>query len=217
MLRFGTVMYQKFLYLLLVFFASKATSQVSLGLKGGASMILAHVDPIQLFDETQSPDYTIALKSPGLGWNGGAFLQIKAGNFFIQPEAIYSFHISKYELTNHPATSTPAQIKESIQQMDFLMLTGFTASVLRIGVGPVLHMDLKSQPGFSDVLDFSESIEKFRWGLQAGIGLDLWKVHIDVRYETNFDNLGSHFRYKGEQVDFGIKENRILASLGFSF
>lgn len=210
-------MYRNILYLFLLFSASNLTAQVSLGLKGGVSRIISQPKPLVLYSENQNPDYTISLQSPGIGWNGGAFLQIKAGHFFLQPEALYSFHVSKYDFTNHSSPGDPVLFKESTQQMDFILLTGFTASVLRIGIGPVLHMDLNSQPAFLDIRDLSESIEKFRWGLQTGIGLDLWKVHIGLRYEVNFDNLGSHFRYKGKQVDFGVKESTVFASLGFSF
>lgn len=210
-------MYRNILYLFLLFLASDLTAQVSLGLKGGASRIISQPKPLVLYNESQTPTVTISLKSPGIGWNVGAFLQVKAGHFFIQPEALYSFHISKYDLTLHPFVGDPVLVKESTQQMDFILLTGFTASVLRIGIGPVLHMDLNSQPGFTDIIDFSESIEKFRWGIQTGIGLDLWKVHLGLRYEINFDNLGSHFRYKGRQVDFGVKETTLFASIGFSF
>ena len=54
-------------------------------------------------------------------------------------------------------------------------------------------------------------------GWQAGIGLDIWKFSIDMRYEDNFTNFGEHIRFFGTTYAFSDRPSRLIGTVGFRF
>jgi hypothetical protein len=83
------------------------------------------------------------------------------------------------------------------------------------------HIFLDASGGFDDYNNDQDEYEALfddlTWGWQGGLGLDFWKLHIDLRYEGNFRQLGEEITFFGRTFDFDTADNRMIASLGFSF
>ncbi|HND75364.1 MAG TPA: hypothetical protein PKW10_13030, partial [Saprospiraceae bacterium] len=107
--------------------------------------------------------------------------------------------------------------KETLQDLDIPIMLGFKSGILRLNAGPVGHLYLDSSSDLFKVSGYSEQFDKIKWGWQAGLGLDIWKFTIDLRYEGNFSKFGDHIRFGGKSYSFSDRPQRLIASLGLAF
>jgi hypothetical protein len=199
----------------LLLFCFSLQAQVRPGIKFGVST--PHVDPKDfIVSDGQGVDlYHIFVEKARYGYHGGIFLQIQAGGFFIQPEALYNSTTVEYRIDEIP--SGEQIFTDSYRTIDFPIMLGLKSGPIRLGGGPVAHLHFEGNSGFGDYDGFDPLLDDLTWGWQAGVGLDFWKLHIDLRYEGNFTKLGDHITFFGREFDFATNNNRLLASLGFSF
>jgi hypothetical protein len=62
-----------------------------------------------------------------------------------------------------------------------------------------------------------EEFNNLTIGYQAGIGLDIWRLHFDVRYEGNFSRFGDSITVNGNSYQFSNNPERVIGTIGFSF
>jgi hypothetical protein len=201
-----------------LFAVTKAFSQVRPGIKFGVST--PDVSPKDILVTNQNGDdyYRIFVERARYGLHGGIFIQMQLGGFFFQPEFLYNSTRIDYRIDDLLDQVTPLDtFTDTYRSLDFPLIIGLKTGALRLGGGPVGHLNFKDEGGFSQYDGFNDAFEELTWGWQAGIGLDLWKLHVDVRYEGSFNQLGDHITFFGKQFDFATANNRLIASLGFSF
>jgi hypothetical protein len=204
---------QVLLFICLLCIADSTYAQIRPGIKFGVST--PHVDPGDIVaSDEQGHLYHIFVERARYGVHGGIFIQMQLGHFFVQPEALYNSTSVDYKITSLGIDSI---FRDSYRDIDFPVVLGLKTGPLRIGGGPVAHLQLARETGFSGYEGFEPLFEDLTWGWQAGVGLDFWKLHIDVRYEGNFSKLGDHISFFGERFDFDTNNNRLIGSIGFSF
>src|SRR5678815_3109617 len=195
----------------------QSSAQSSAGVKFGMST--PDIDPqsITVIDKGVNY-YHIEVAKANYGFHAGIFYQAQMGHFFILPEVLFNTSSVEYHLDS---LFTPGidniKIVETYRQLDMPLTMGFKAGVLRIGVGPVGHMFVSSEDGFKEYEGYVPDHDKFSWGWVGGIGLDFYKLHFDVRYESNTAQLGDHLTFFGKDFDFATDNNRFIASVGLSF
>lgn len=212
--------YRKFVPLLLMlicllFISNIAIAQVRPGIKFGLST--PDVDPSDIIvnDDQGNQLYRIFVENARYGVHAGIFIQMQFGGFFIQPELLYNSTSIDYGIDS---LSFERLKKETFRSLDFPLMIGLKTGAVRLGAGPVGHLFFEGNgSGFGSYPGFEPFFEDLTWGWQAGVGLDFWKLHIDVRYEGNFSKLGDNFIFFGRRFDFDTNNNRFIASLGFSF
>jgi len=59
------------------------------------------------------------------------------------------------------------------------------------------------------------SINSVNWYIQAGLGVDLWKFTLDLRYQGGLNQVISSVESGGKTWDFSSKNNVFQLSLGF--
>lgn len=194
------------------------SSQVRPGIKFGMSTPDVSPRDFIVTDGSGVLYYDVFVKDARYGVHAGAFIQMQMGSFFIQPEILFNSTSVDYRIDQlfNPDLA-PDEFRDTYRNIDFPLILGLKAGAFRLGAGPVGHIYLESEGGFSKYPDYSRYSEDLTWGWQAGVGLDLWKLHIDARYEGNFTNLGDHITFFGKTFDFATRNNRMIASLGFSF
>lgn len=203
--------------LILAFMPAQVEAQIRPGIKFGLST--PDVDPkaIIVTDEQGVDLYQIFVVDARYGVHAGAFVQMQLGGFFIQPEILYNSTSIDYRI-DEPA-NVDTLFRDTYRSIDFPVILGIKAGPVRLGGGPVGHINFEDEGGFSSYKNrgFNAFFEDLTWGWQAGIGLDVWKLHVDVRYEGNFSKLGDHITFFGKRYDFATNNNRLIGSLGFSF
>ena len=193
------------------------TAQLKIGIKAGISSSDIDASDLVITNRGDIDELGIAIDDANFGFNFGLFAQAKIANFFIQPELIFNSNSVDFRITDFTKPSSIGEIKnESYQYLDIPVLMGLKAGPLRIGAGPVAHYFLNSTSELFDFEGYDQKFEDLTWGWVAGAGLDLGKIHFDVRYEGNFGNFGGHMNFFGERLDFDTAPSRFSLQLGIS-
>ena len=146
--------------------------------------------------------------SSKLGYHVGLFARLGGNSIYLQPEVLY--------------TNTGGEIKEeqgsgsvsyeaTFNRLDVPIIVGLKlADFFRIQAGPVagfmMNTDLSNGAGSGSLPDYKESTI----GYQAGIGLDIRNMIIDLKYEGPFGNVAD--RIAGFETD--QRQNQLILSLG---
>jgi hypothetical protein len=121
----------------------------------------------------------------------GGFTRLALFTFYVQPEVLF---------TNSGATLSKHNkaVKLRLTKLDVPTMLGLSLfGVARAQLGPVFSRLLRTTEGDKDVKEYDSGITV---GWQGGLGLDLWKIVIDLKYEGNLRVIGNEIA--------GIRTNR---------
>lgn len=183
-----------------LFFASSVQAQVfKIGVKAGLS---AKISDGPIAGRNTTPDgqgnINEQLQSAGFGVHGGIFTRFTLGPILIQPEMTVS----------------------TLKDLDIPLLIGFEVSKFRFLVGPMARMQFDRNVDLTEVDNQEEYLSFFdstNFGFQAGAGVDIGKISIDVRYEGNLSKLGDGINLFGGQRGFDSGPSQLVASVGYRF
>jgi len=182
---------KKILLIAIMFVAyNTANAQISYGIKGGLNYNYASISGIE--------DLAVDNK---VGYNVGGFLRVKIPilGLYVQGEPTYTrLNAEITDRTGNLGTTTLGS-----NRFDLPVLAGFKLAIFRIYAGPVMSWNLGSSVDWNDyevVVNDAMSV-----GGQVGVGVELGRLMVDVRYEggishelslagidnSNFDNRGS--------------------------
>lgn len=189
------------------------SAQVKVGLRLGVATTSLNEENLKNLNELD-----VSLKDAKYGVNGGLVLQINLGNFMIQPEVLFNSSQVDYNISDVGNGIVDSLFKEKFQNLDIPVLLGYRlGGFLRLHAGPVGHVLINNSSELVDIPGYKEKFQSFTWGWQAGFGLDIGKLMIDLRYEGNFNNYGDHFEFFGDQYEFDQSPARFLVSIGYFF
>ncbi len=198
--------------------ALTAQSQVRFGLKLGASTTDLNVGELQLLGPNGNENLGIALEEARYGIHGGIMVQIRLGTFLIQPEVLFNSNSVDFEVTDldNPGTITEV-FTEKYQYLDIPLLLGTKFGPLRLMAGPEGHIFINSASDLLDFDNYDQNFDSLTFGWLAGVGLDIFNIAIDLRYEGNFSNFGDHITFNGQEYEFDDSPSRWLLSVGLFF
>jgi len=158
---------------------------------------------------------------PGVGisskntYNGGVYgrLKIKLIGIFVQPELVYNTRGYNFDIT---ANGKTYNIKQQAYYIDVPVLVGLKMfKFLRVYAGPNFQYLLKNEiTGIDDIVDFKKTdMKKANTGVQIGLGLDLSKFRVDLKYDFNPTDMGSPFSYQNQAQS--IKTSMVTIQLGY--
>ena len=173
----------------------------SFGIKAGATASSINTSD---FSQNASSDNL-------LGYQLGAFVRIKSGKLYLQPEVVY----------NHRSTQLVDiagidDISFDVGTIDVPVLIGFKildAKVfnLRAFVGPEASFATKKNYDSSGTINLDD-FNDLTWYMQAGVGIDLLFLTFDIRYEKGLSNFIDDYQNSGS-----LKNNVFVFSLGLKF
>ena len=119
-----------------------------------------------------------------IGYHAGLFYKIELAKIYVRPEIVYTRTTSTYDLNG---TNTDFDIAK----IDVPVLVGINLfGPLHIFAGPALQYQVENDlEGFT----INDAEKDFTVGLHAGIGVNLGRLGLDVRYERGFSNNESDF------------------------
>ena len=199
----------------LLFSASVTFGQFNFGIKVGynASKLHTGLDSIK--------------SSFNSGFHFGAFFRF-GKKVYIQPEAYYTFQGGIFQ---NNATNTLNNWKQNVTvgTLDIPVLIGFKLINLkvvnwRVMVGPMASFVVNSK--IKDVTLTgpikSSDINKTNWYLQAGTGIDVLFLTLDVRYQVGLNQMiktaqseNSSGAVTGKPYSLNATNNMWVVSLGF--
>ncbi|MEZ4980613.1 MAG: hypothetical protein R2769_03305 [Saprospiraceae bacterium] len=96
-------------------------------------------------------------------------------------------------------------------------MMGLKLGALRLVSGPVGHVYLDSKSDLLKFDEYSTTFETITYGYQTGIGLDIWNIALDVKYEGNFSDFDDHIRIDNEKINLSNAPSRWIFSIGVAF
>jgi len=183
-----------------------ATTQAqtfNLGLKAGVNLAKINAD--------------FASEENRLGYQIGAWARIGGAGFYVQPEAYIGSKGNKFiSFTNNSNTEVAAEGKVKFTTLDIPVLLGtkFGANNLnfRLMAGPVVSFILDDSSTFSSAYAQATDFNNYKnqaLGIQAGAGVDVGSISVDLRYEAGLSNISKSDKYKQTpnlfQLSLGFK------------
>ena len=159
-----------------------------------------------------------------LGFAGGVFFRF-GRTFYVQPEILLSQKGGKFNVYKDGVQNSDGKVDVRFSNLDVPVLFGVrVAKFFRINVGPMASLRMSSNgkigDSFDDVTGDNSSTtfkNRLAYGYQAGVGIDLGRLSLDVRYEGNFtDVVKINFDNATTASQFGKKSNAFQATLGFA-
>lgn len=124
-------------------------------------------------DVANAPDRNV-------GFHAGVFGKIKLGPIYVRPELVYTKTKSDYDGSSF-----------DMSKLDVPVLVGLKIiGPVHIFVGPAFQYILNSE---FDGIGIDEIENDFSVGAQFGVGVNLGKLGIDIRYERGFSDNEARF------------------------
>jgi len=159
-----------------------------------------------------------------LGFAGGVFFRF-GRNFYMQPEVLLSQKGGKFNVYKDGVQNSDGKVDVRFSNLDVPVLFGVRiAKFFRINAGPMASLRMSSNgkigDSFDDVTGNNSNTtfkNRLAYGYQAGVGVDLGRLSLDVRYEGNFtDVVKINFDNATTASQFGKKSNAFQATLGIA-
>jgi len=191
---------------------------MKLGFRLGVSSQDLTPDQLIIKDDNNNDNLGIKLDNANYGVHVGFFAQFKGPKFFVQPEVLYNASKVDYKLDDIGDIGIVKDlVTETYQSLDIPVNMGLRLGPLRFQGGPVAHVFIGSDSELNDIASYDPDFDKLTFGWQAGLGIDIWKFIIDLKYEGNFSQWGSHFNFFGRDYSFDQAPGRLVASVGIAF
>lgn len=196
------------------FFTFGLKAGVNLSQLRGDDLSLTGGSPVNFSDNTNR----------SLGLVAGGFFRVGRA-VYLQPEILLSQKAGRFAINRGGGTANANNVDIRFTNIDFPVLVGVKiADVFRINAGPILTFTTNDNGNLRETFnqyssdDFDKAFKKGNIGYQAGVGLDLGKFLIDVRYEGNLTNIFNvNVKDVNNSLQFGRKLNLFQATVGFKF
>jgi len=196
----------------------QAQAQVRFGLKAGLSTSDLNTGDLIINDQNTLESIRLGVKEANYGFQFGASFQIKTGLIFLQPEILLKSQNVDYRVTDFSEGPAFTQIvNETYNTLDIPVLLGIKLGPLRAGIGPVGKVHLNSTSGLTDFQGIKEDFKAVTFGYQAGVGLNLWKLTLDLRMERSLEKFGEQITVFGQNINFDQRQQQLSFSVGYLF
>ncbi len=200
---------------ILVFCVLGANAQISFGIRGGINS--SNIN-LRDFDGGQ---YRLEYARGGLGFHIGGMAQIKLLNVFIQPELLFTRTKSDISIATFNSVDVvwndPEWDEQRFNKIDIPVIVGVKLGPIKLQAGPVATMMLGSKSDLLDDYSIKQEFSGATIGYQAGVGLELANLLLDVKYEGNLSKLGDGIMIAGTPYNFDQRMNQWILSIGFLF
>jgi len=182
--------------------------------------------PVVGFNQTSlSTDVNAYKQSAQAGLQGGLFARLTLKKLIIQPEAFIGLKRGEIDFSYEPTGSTTIQKVDATQELklttlDVPVMVGYQLLdiplvKIRANAGPVASIVLNKDVTISKneladtqipTEDLIELKDQAAYSFQAGLGVDVWKLTLDARY-----NFGISYIDESKS----IRNNLFTINLGF--
>ncbi|WP_428656179.1 porin family protein [Runella sp.] len=151
------------------------------------------------------------------GYVAGGYVRI-GGKFYLQPEVILSAKGGSINILRDATDPSDDVIEINYTNIDVPLLLGYRLGPVRISAGPLASFNVRSGQSLNEAIKSytdtgtANAFKNAYYGYQAGAGLDIGKLSLDVRYEGSLSDVS--FVDLSNQVNFSQKANLWQITLG---
>lgn len=206
--------------IIIAFFLMSATlsqAQFEMGLKTGLSS--TELAQSSIFAKNNGQNIQLSVADAKYGFHFGLYTRVSFLGIYVEPAFLFNSSNVDYNLDEGFFDSGIISTirSETYNNLDIPLMIGCKLGFFRVQAGPVAHIFLNSASELTSIDGYSQKFKDASYGLQAGIGLDILKIRLDVNYEANLSKFGDHINIDGTDFDFDERPGRLVASLGIRF
>ncbi len=152
---------------------------------------------------------------------GGVFVRI-GKKFFVQPEVLFSAKGGSFDIVKTGLSTQKIDVK--FTTIDVPVLLGFKLGPLRLNAGPMASLTVSQNQELKDALNqytsqpIGDTFKQAVFGYQAGAGVTLLGINLDVRYEGNLSDLSQvGIQTPSNDARFTTKTTLWQITVGYGF
>lgn len=181
-----------------------------LGIRGGVSSY-----NVSYRDFTNLSNISIESNSE-LGMHLGFYTRVQLLGFYVQPELLYTrtgSSITTRNFNNNVNTTSDLMF----QRIDLPVLVGKRFfGIVRANAGPIFSSLIRADLTESNIRNnISNAYADNTVGFQVGVGLDVWKLLIDLKYEGSLGRFGESIVASGQSFTTDARPSQWLLSVGY--
>lgn len=170
---------------------------------------------VRVADDVQG----IASGDSEVGFHAGLFTRISILGFYVQPEALFTSARGNIVLQDNISGNAESVQELTYNKIDVPVMLGFKIGPLfRVNAGPtfsfILNDDIRNGAGAA-IDQIEQEYNSANVGYQVGVGLDISRLIIDLKYENNLNALGESVNIAGTSFPTDLRNQLIQLSLGF--
>lgn len=151
-----------------------------------------------------------------VGMQLGIMSRINLAMFHIQPELLYS--MNRYRLLSNTSEGVLSKATVKLNTVEVPVLVGLKLLMFRLNAGPVFNILTNSSIAKSEVPARSVIFNKPAISYMFGLGADIGKVNIDVRYNGQFARAEQSIQIGSEaSKEFKTKLHTWAFTIGYMF
>lgn len=195
----------------------------SFGIKVGLSTNTLAIDVDSQVSDANGTNYSIDAGDTKVGFLAGFTSRISFGKLLLMPELYFSSAQNDFKVTDldQPLEDLGSKI-QTLSKLDIPVLAGYKTGPFRVNAGPVATLVLSEDNGLANLLlagatGGDAGTKNFTFGFQAGVGLDISKLAIDIRYEGNLSKLSDNLTIDTQSFNFDTRQRQLIVSFGVLF
>ncbi len=145
------------------------------------------------------------------GYQVGIFTRLGGAGLYLQPELYLGSKGNDFVKVNTGSNSVEASGKVRFTTLDVPVLLGTKIGPsklnLRFMAGPVISFVVNENTTFDSAYENIQDFDNYKnqnWAFQAGTGVDLGNLTVDLRYEAGLSNISKSEEYKQKQNLFHL-------------
>lgn len=182
------------------------SAQLDFGLRTGVSLASPRIENF----EQSATINDFSSDGVNLSYQAGVYARVKVLSFFTQGELYFS-QINQEAVAGFSSQNFPDKtIDLSFSRLDLPLLVGFKIGPARIMGGPVFSANFNDVSG-----NINEDLKNASLAYQVGLGLELGKLFIDLRYEDGLGAWTNSVLIEQNSYKADIRTSQLLLCLGF--
>jgi hypothetical protein len=197
-------------FVVLFLCTTSGISQWHLGLRGGIYSTWIKSDNITV--DGKNVEFT---GDPKMGFHVGIVTEWRRSKVFIQPELLYCSiqnDISIHDKVSRKDELTALQIKK----IDLPVMLGLKWRAFKFQAGPVGSVIISNKSDITDYISSDLLVNRATLGFQAGIGVDVSRLTLDLKYEGGLTTLDEGMKGLKQHIDARVNEVLVF-SIGLFF
>ena len=183
-------------------------AQLDIGLKAGINYGDVKIS------EIENPNISEIFVDNHVGYHFGFFARINIIKFYLQPEVLFT-EINA-DINIHGVNNRQNSVGYKLHRLDVPFPLGIKLGSFRIYAGPVASFNLNSAAEM-----FNDVYKQGSWSLMGGVGINFWKMDVELKYEGALTEYASEASIKlGDevhQVPLDVRNSLFVLSIGYKF
>ncbi len=194
-------------------------AQLSIGLKTNYSVTTSPSSQVELSTLSQpiellNMEYVSSKDQVSYGLS----LYDENALLFMNMDIMYAQSEHQYKVVNliddFRRSNTTKTFSHKKSNISVPLAAGLKLNNIKIGGGPIFNYTLSSSNDLTSIDNLVERENKINMGFQFLIGYIIQdRIHIDLRREINFSDVGDNYSYQGVPVDLGSSPHNVSLSL----